>query len=192
MVSKVFFLKTKTFKLLALGALIGAFGLFVFGQVIVFTSTTEFCTSCHEMQLVAQQGWMKSPHYQNEHGVVAKCSDCHIEPDILPMIHTKTRDGITDIWVHLFGEADPYRMDWKALKESARKHSDDSACRSCHDNLTPGGGSIKMIIAHRAYQRMDGKRKCVDCHKDEFHGEFHRYLFDERGTAASREMKDEK
>lgn len=151
-------------------------GLFLSFFAFHFSSSTAFCISCHEMRVVAEQGWMRSPHYQNPYGVVAECADCHIEPEIVSMVGTKVRDGSRDIWVHTFGQSDPIQMDWDSLAELARFHSKDSACKRCHNNLTPRGGSIKMIFAHRAYLRFQGGKKCVQCHLDGFHDRFRQYL----------------
>lgn len=151
-------------------------GWFVFSFAFHASSSTASCITCHEMRVVAEQGWMKSPHYQNAYGVVAECADCHIEPEISSMVWTKVRDGSRDIWVHTFGQSDPVQMDWDELAELARFHSKDSACKRCHNNLTPQGGSIKMIIAHREYLRFQGGKKCVECHRSGFHDRFRQYL----------------
>lgn len=92
------------------------------------------------------------------------------------MVWTKVRDGSRDIWVHAFGESDPSHMDWDNLAKQARRHSRDSSCKRCHSNLTPQGGSIKMIVAHREYQRFQGLKKCVECHRTSFHDGFRQYL----------------
>jgi nitrate/TMAO reductase-like tetraheme cytochrome c subunit len=170
-------LKTKAFKILLLGVISGMIILALFSYMIHFTTQSSFCISCHEMRIVAEQGWMQSIHYKNKSGIIAQCSDCHIEPELLQMLWTKTRDGLNDIWVHNTGESDPYKMDWEKLSQVAREHSSDSSCKRCHSNIaSPANASIKMIIAHRAYKRMNGRKKCVDCHTTEFHGEFKKYL----------------
>lgn len=133
--------------------------------------------------MVGEQGWMKSKHYQNQAGVVAGCTDCHVPPELFPKLWTKTRDGVKDIVVHLFGESDPQHMDWTALGASARSHIYDSACQRCHQNLLPNGASIKMINAHLEYRRLNGAKKCLECHKEEIHPEFKRHLFGESMVA---------
>ncbi len=169
-----------TRKRLLIAALVGAgaclLALSIGGKLFVYSSSTPFCTSCHEMQVVAEQGWMHSPHYANPAGVVAQCEHCHIPPEPLPMVWTKTRDGIKDVVVHLFGESDPQRMDWEALGKSARGHISDSACTRCHENLVPAGASIKMIVAHREALRLRGERRCLDCHTEPFHGRHRAHL----------------
>lgn len=159
------------------GACAGAGGLAVSAVGIHYTGTPEFCMICHEMRIVGEQGWMKSVHYQNARGITAECKDCHIPPELPHMLWTKVRDGSKDIYHHFLGESTPSRMDWDELRETARGKVSDSACKTCHDNLTPKGAPIKEIIAHRAYLRMDGRKRCVDCHRTEFHGAFKSYIF---------------
>lgn len=170
---------TRQNSILLLGVVIIAAIGYLAGTVgIHATSTPSFCTICHEMRIVAEQGWMRSPHYQNSIGIIATCKDCHIPPELLHMFWTKARDGTKDIITHLFGEAEPVRMDWAHLSETARRKIADSSCMTCHANLTPKGAPIKKIIAHRAYLRMQGRKKCINCHTTEFHGKFKEYLFE--------------
>ena len=144
---------------------------------VEFSSHESFCMSCHEMRIVAEQGWMKSVHYDNESGVVATCSDCHIPHALIPKLYVKTRDGSKDIYVHLFGESNPESMDWDHLSRSARIKIYDESCRQCHKNLTPTGASIKAIEAHREYLRNPEAEGCMDCHTEAFHDEFLSFLF---------------
>jgi nitrate/TMAO reductase-like tetraheme cytochrome c subunit len=129
------------------------------------------------MRIVGEQGWMRSSHYNNDAGVVASCSDCHVPHRLIPKLYVKARDGGKDVFVHFFGEADPARMNWDELAESARRKVWDESCRSCHENLTPEGLSIKGIIAHREYLRMAGRQRCLECHPEPFHDGFREHLF---------------
>ncbi len=140
------------------------------------TGTSEFCMICHEMKVLGEHGWMHSAHFQNQKGVVAGCGDCHITPEFPHMLWVKARDGSKDIFMHFFGESDPYRMDWTELGVAARRKISDASCRKCHQNLTEKGAPIKQIIAHRAYLRLDGAKKCLDCHREQFHGGYRDYL----------------
>lgn len=170
-------LKKKRILLLAAGFLIGLGFFLLSAGAFSYSSSTDFCISCHEMRIVAEQGWMHSPHFKNPHGVVAQCSDCHIPPQLLSMIWTKTRDGLKDVLIHTFGESDPYKMDWDELSVSVREKISDSSCMRCHSNLTPPGASMKTLKAHREYLRMEIKKRCLDCHRDSFHGKYREFLF---------------
>jgi nitrate/TMAO reductase-like tetraheme cytochrome c subunit len=143
---------------------------------VSYTSGAGFCMSCHEMRVVGEQGWMRSKHYHNPNGVVAGCTDCHVPHAIVPKLWVKARDGTQDIAVHLLGTSDPSRMDWDRLAATARGKIYDSSCRRCHSNLTPTGGSLKMVEAHRKYGRTPDAETCLGCHKEEFHGEFRNLL----------------
>ncbi|TNF51073.1 MAG: cytochrome C, partial [Gammaproteobacteria bacterium] len=56
-------------------------GLFNVG--LAYTNTTEFCTSCHTMQIPF--GELKErPHWQNPSGVHAGCADCHVPKEFFP------------------------------------------------------------------------------------------------------------
>lgn len=167
---------TKTAVLFIAGACCAAFALTSSMFFIEVTSETSFCVLCHEMKVVAEQGWKRSPHYSNEQGVVAQCSDCHVPPELIPKLWTKTRDGVKDVAVHTFGESNPEQMPWDELTVSARRKIFDSACMKCHENLTPKGAPIKVIIAHRAYLRMKDEKKCLECHRESFHGDYREYL----------------
>ena len=140
------------------------------------TSTTEFCMSCHEMQVLAEQAWMYSSHYENPSGVVAQCVDCHVPPELVSKLWVKSRDGMKDVAVHYLGESDPEKMDWDALAASARSKISDSACLKCHENLTPKGMEIQGLVAHREYQRMTDSKRCLDCHLEKFHGRIKQFL----------------
>lgn len=167
----------RTLLLLVAGGLLCLALLVPSGAAFQYSSSTRFCMyTCHEMQVVAEQGWMRSAHYQNPAGVVAQCTDCHVPPEPLPMVWTKTRDGAKDVFVHLFGESDPQRMDWDALAASARSHIADSACQRCHENLTPQGAPIKQLVAHRENARAPTPKRCVECHLEAFHDGFRAHV----------------
>ncbi len=158
--------------LLAAGFLAGALFVALSFYAVAATSEDEFCLSCHEMRYVAEQGWMHSAHYVGRAGVVAHCADCHVPPGAWSTLKTKIRDGTKDVYVHLFGESDPRKMDWRRLRRLARSKVQDSACLRCHGNLTSQGLGLKAIMAHRQYLRGLGRRRCLDCHDQGMHGSF--------------------
>jgi len=170
-------LKNRSFHLILLGVVLGVLMLSFSAYSFLATSETQFCISCHEMRVVAEQGWMQSKHYKNKNGVVAQCADCHLPPGLITYVTYKIRDGLVDLYVHNFGESDPYKMDWDRIKEVSQSHHMDSACLRCHENLTPEGLSTKGILAHREYLRGETDKNCIKCHDDEIHPKFKEYLF---------------
>jgi len=143
---------------------------------LALTSSNSFCMSCHEMRVVAEQGWMHSKHHENRGGVVAGCSDCHVPPALFDKLLVKTHDGLKDVWVHFLGQSDPVKMDWDRLARSARRKIRQSACEKCHQNLEPQGASIKALVAHRENARLEKPKACLECHTEEFHGRFKQFL----------------
>ena len=59
-----------------------------------YTSTEEFCTSCHSMELAAEP-YRNSTHYKPKSGVRASCGDCHV-----------SEGGISATWEHIMGSKD--------------------------------------------------------------------------------------
>jgi len=131
-----------------------------------FTSSVDFCTiNCHEM-IPQFREWRVSSHYDNNTGVVAECSDCHLPPSFLPKIMAKTYYGIRDSFAHYFG--DPAHLDRDEMAKSASKGIVDASCRQCHKNLFPSGLPRGGLLAHSRLR--DGeKKKCVECHKQMAH-----------------------
>lgn len=168
--------KSKAVRIFAFGFAAGVLAVAIGAIGVALTSSNAFCMSCHEMRVVAEQGWMHSKHYNNRGGVVAGCSDCHVPPSLFPKLWVKTRDGLKDVWVHFFGQSDPTKMDWEALAKSARSKIYQSSCEKCHQNLEPEGASLKALVAHRENKRAEKPQSCLECHVEEFHGRFKQFL----------------
>ncbi len=130
-----------------------------------YTSSEEFCTSCHEM-MGAYQAWKTSSHYKNDSGVVATCADCHLPTDMLSKIKVKIITGTRDSFVHYLGN--PEDLDFKELAIKARENISDDSCVQCHKNPFPVNLSKGGFIAHRAVER-GANKKCVDCHQNLVH-----------------------
>ena len=170
-------LKRPSRRMLGIFLIVGIVGITASIGGMHYTSRTAFCISCHEVRIVAEQGWMQCSHYQNKYGVVAQCADCHLPPGPFAFAYAKIRYGLKDFIVHHLYHPDPYTMDWNELRDNARAMIKDASCKRCHANLVPAGGGIKMILAHRQYLQLNGEKRCLDCHTKEFHPKFKEYLF---------------
>ena len=126
-----------------------------------YSSTNYFCsTKCHEM-VQPYQEYLLSSHYDNSKGVVADCADCHLPPGFVDKWFVKTKQGIHDTLVHVFG--DPENLDHEQLKITARKNIHPGSCMKCHKNLFPSGMPRGGFKAHRAFENGEVDN-CVDCH----------------------------
>lgn len=150
-------------------------GLFaVTAGVIHYTSRTEFCLSCHEMDIY-QQEQAVSPHAKDYEGKEIGCSKCHI-PATNPvrMITAKSWMGGIDIYMHLTGQAE--NLDRLHMQGVARRFTDDANCRACHEDLTKnakkdGPNSDEGLLAHDNFMGKNGqsRRGCVGCHQNLAH-----------------------
>ncbi len=156
--------------LILLGILI-AFPLFGFSyNVMVQTSTPEFCASCHEIK-PAVVAWRSSTHANNSTGVVVSCMDCHLPPpeNTFEFFFSKSYHGIKDAAVHFFSD----EYDQEKARESARAAFTNDLCQKCHNNLLHMPYKRGAMLAHRSvlYPRPGYEKKCVDCHYDLVHSE---------------------
>lgn len=147
-------------------------GLFGMGFILFLiefdhiTSTEEFCTTCHSMELVAEP-YRKSSHYNPQSGVRASCGDCHVSEGILAATWDHTL-GSKDLFKQLFGanyddpvvnalhlpDAAFYARDWFRKRNSA-------TCKKCHTLEAINGDRPAIQLIH---QEETGGKSCVDCH----------------------------
>jgi nitrate/TMAO reductase-like tetraheme cytochrome c subunit len=163
------------------GTLVGA-GLVVglllwvsFMEVVAYTNTVDFCTSCHVMEAFVVPDYTASPHYSNASGVRAICSDCHVPRAFLPKMWTKARATAVEIPGWLRGTiATQERFDARkahlARRVLARMRASGSReCRGCHS----WQAMSSEAQAPPAWREHDAGRAsgetCVDCHQGVAH-----------------------
>jgi nitrate/TMAO reductase-like tetraheme cytochrome c subunit len=134
-----------------------------------FMDSEAFCTSCHSMNAPRQELAL-TVHWQNQFGVRARCSDCHVAPTFAAGLvdHMK---GAGQVWGWMTGELDtPAKFEahrlglaqrvWKELKAN-----DSAECRSCH---TPAAMNLSKQPADAASAHAalaTSGLTCIDCHK---------------------------
>ena len=79
------------------GAVAMALAIWGTWQGVHYTSTTEFCLSCHSMRTPGEE-YKTSVHFRNASGVRAECKDCHIPPGIVPTLVRKT-EALNDLYL---------------------------------------------------------------------------------------------
>lgn len=159
---------------LALGLLVG---LFVFSvsigisgaYVLAFTSTEEFCVSCHEMSYNFAE-YKGTIHDTNRTGVRAICTNCHVPHEPGPLVWAKIK-ATKDLYYTYVSPS----IDTKEKFEAKRavmaqrvwremKESDSHQCRSCHraDKMSVDLQSEKAKARH-AKGKAEGLT-CIECH----------------------------
>ncbi len=140
-------------------------------NLMLYTSTPEFCSSCHE-HLETLQTWKESSHYKNSHGVVVTCKDCHLPSfeDSVSFYLAKAYHGTKDITLHYIGP----EYDREAIKKHVRDGMQNSTCLRCHKNLL----SLQhrgSKLAHTAcfWPKPGNKQKrCMECHENLVHNKW--------------------
>jgi nitrate/TMAO reductase-like tetraheme cytochrome c subunit len=162
------------------GIPIGGFLMFVagiifwggFNTAIHLTNSLQFCTSCHEMEMVYEE-YMETPHYKNASGVRAICPDCHVPKQWGPMMVVKIRATINELPKKIMGTVDT-REKFEARRLELAKHvwermkkNDSRECRNCHDF-----GSMELDLQDKSARKkhipervLEKGETCIDCHK---------------------------
>jgi formylglycine-generating enzyme required for sulfatase activity len=132
--------------------------------VMVYTSTDEYCMSCH-IHPHADQSWKFSSHFKNSSGVVAHCTQCHLPPEGHGYFFAKAYHGANDVYGFLFKDSASINWESKRQLEKAKHFVYESSCKECHQNLFPVTLSVNGSNAHLMYtMNTDGSLSCLNCH----------------------------
>ncbi|MBK8119535.1 MAG: NapC/NirT family cytochrome c [Sulfuritalea sp.] len=176
----------------------------VLGRVVIwgglntgmeYTNRTEFCLSCHEMGILAEE-LKKTVHYKNRSGPTASCADCHVASSKNPIDYGRKLTmkvlAARDVIGHLRGTIDtPEKFEAHRLEMAKRvwekmKASDSKECRNCHhfETMDPEKQKDRSVVKHEGALE-DGKT-CIDCHKGIAHKPVHHLLEQEEAAKAAK------
>lgn len=152
------------------GAVVMALAIWGTWQGVHYTSTTEFCLSCHSMRTAGEE-YKTSVHFRNASGVRAECKDCHIPPGVVPTLIRKT-EALNDLY-HTFispsidtPEKFAAKRSELAQREWARMSANNSAaCKSCHSYEAMAHGKQSANAAAQMSAAAAKDSNCIDCHK---------------------------
>lgn len=156
----------KYFYLLSFTA--GVVFVIIFNNFLAYTSTNEFCKSCH-VHPQAEQSWKLGKHYDNSSGVIVNCVDCHLPPEGFDYLYAKTATGLRDVYGKLFKDENDFDWITKSGREEAAIHTYKSGCLNCHQNLFPVTLSKKGEDAHLYYDSKRDELRCINCHLETGH-----------------------
>jgi nitrate/TMAO reductase-like tetraheme cytochrome c subunit len=136
-----------------------------------FTSTNEFCVTCHSMTY-AEAFYKRSSHYSSASGVRATCGDCHVSEGVFAATWDHAVGG-KDLLKQLFGpDYDDPAVNALHLPEAAFaardwfRQRDSATCRRCHTMEAIEGKRGGTAAIHR--EEAAGKT-CIDCHSNLVH-----------------------
>lgn len=164
------YLRNKILLILFISFVIGIL-LTVFGnKAIEYTSTDEFCASCHVHPHVFAS-WKLSTHFDNKSGISVHCVECHLPPEGQGYLVEKARLGIKDVWGYLTKDSAEFNWEMKSELEHAVKYVPNASCKHCHQNLFPKNLVDAGIAAHLYYENNEKKLdlQCISCHLDAGH-----------------------
>ena len=140
-----------------------------------FTNSTDFCTSCHSMQVNFKE-YKQTLHYKNASGVQTGCADCHVPEQFGPMFVSKII-AFKDVIHEITGTIDsPEKFEarrWKLanIVWEKMRETDSRECRSCHSYQ-----GMDMTIQDKRTRKKhtrapDRNQTCIDCHSGLAHDE---------------------
>ncbi len=137
-------------------------------KAINYTSTDEYCASCH-VHPHAEQSWKLSKHYDNNAGVVVHCTECHLPPKGHGMLFAKAKHGAKDLYGYLFKDSADFNWAAKKKLEVAKKFVYTESCVKCHANLFPKTLTVEGENAHLSFLTSKGDVSCLNCHLNAGH-----------------------
>jgi len=102
------FFRKHLFLLLLCAFAIGILATISGNKAIEYTSTDEFCASCHVHPHVFTS-WKLSTHYDNKGGIQVHCVECHLPPKGQGYLLEKTRLGLKDVYGYLFKDSAEFK-----------------------------------------------------------------------------------
>ena len=146
-----------------------------FNMGLSHTNQTEFCTSCHSMQIPLQE-LEERIHWKNASGVHAGCADCHVPKPFFPKMVAKVM-AAKDVYHELLGTIDTpekyeaMRWDMASRVWAKMKATDSRECRSCHGFAHMDLTAQTRTARSRHGNAPDKGETCIDCHKGIAHEE---------------------
>jgi formylglycine-generating enzyme len=153
------------------GLVVCAILLFSGKKVMYYTSTDNYCQSCH-IHPHAESSWKKSTHIYNKSGVKVHCVECHLPPkDDNSYFLVKARTGLKDLYGFWFRDSASFNWEQKSTLEYGVKIVYNESCIKCHQNLFSKGLSADGGTAHLYYENNAEKLnlQCINCHLDVGH-----------------------
>ncbi len=158
-------IKRKHYLLFTAGGLSVILFLLLFNKTVHYTSTNEFCNSCH-VHPHAEASWRLSTHHNTSSGVSVNCVDCHLpaEDNTARFLTRKAYHGFHDLYAYM--TMDTEAIDWEAKRttEAARRFVYEDGCLKCHTNMFPATLSPKGSEQHIKYIRDPENSSCIQCH----------------------------
>lgn len=141
-----------------------------YSGVMEYTSTMDFCISCHEMRDTVYQEYKTTVHYANRSGVRVTCPDCHVPKPFFAKLVRKI-GAVNDLYQAVLGTVDtPEKFEAKRLILAERVwtgmvQSDSRECRTCHSFEAMASHKQTARAQEKMQEAMKNGQTCIECHK---------------------------
>ncbi|CAK0759329.1 putative tetraheme cytochrome-c type [Gammaproteobacteria bacterium] len=138
------------------------------------TNTTEFCTSCHSMQVNLKELQESKTHWNNRSGVHAGCPNCHVPKSFWPKMQAKIMAS-KDLFHEIMGTTntpEKYEAHRQAMAENVwakMKETDSRECRGCHSFQHMSFTEQSRSARKKHEGASERGQTCIDCHKGLVH-----------------------
>ena len=161
--------KAFSWSILGVGVVVGIIFWGGFNTFMEYTNSYEFCTSCHQMNVVKGE-YEQSAHAHNPSGVPAICSDCHVPKPWVPKLIRKIK-ATNELYHWALGtidtpeEFEEHRLQlaqnvWRTMEET-----DSRECRNCHTNKNMMTEKQSPLAQKMHKRLLSGEATCINCHK---------------------------
>jgi formylglycine-generating enzyme required for sulfatase activity len=159
--------------LFALGLAIGVLLMFFGNKFLDYTSTDEYCMSCH-IHPGADESWKLSSHHNTKSGIVVHCVDCHLPPKshgTFRYLWVKGTTGLKDFWKYHTKDSASFNWEQKKQLEYAVKIAFNESCEDCHKTLFTRALTSEGALSHLYYEENKEKLNltCLGCHLNAGH-----------------------
>lgn len=162
--------------LIVAGVIVGIAGWQTKMTVIDATSSTAFCTSCHEMEAFVLPAVAQGSHWNNASGIRAECKDCHVPDEYFPKMGVKINAGLVELPSHFMGKLgtrekyEAHRSEMAHSVWEGMRANDSRECRNCHEweAMAEADQSRPAWMLHQRAQEQG--QTCIDCHDGVAHG----------------------
>lgn len=152
-----------------LGALFFLVFSWTFTTVLEATNRTEFCISCHSMQINYEE-YKRTAHYNNRTGVRVECADCHVPQEFFPKLWAKII-AVKDVYHEIMGTVatpelyEARRLHMAEAVWAKMEASGSRECRSCHAFEAMDFEWQGRRSASRHQRAMEEGQTCIECHQ---------------------------
>ncbi len=162
--------KYSVIALISVGVSIALAAAFMVHKGFAYTSTNEFCTSCHTMQINYAE-YKESVHFKNASGVQAGCIDCHQPKELTGAVMTKI-GAVKDLYHHFItGKIDTpekfeeHRLSMAQNVWATMKEQNSATCKSCHSYEAMDHSKQSAQAAFEMNKAAAEDMNCIECHK---------------------------